>query len=85
MSLEKHLLTVARTYASASGQKLSYVGLRSAGHGGLFSRLEAGGSLTTKRYEKLIAWFRARWPEDVEWPAVDVNGVADGEQNAERS
>lgn len=79
MSLKDQLLYLARHFAAATGTKgrdgqpsLSGVSTRIFGDGKTFSRLLAGGDVTTGSFEKALAWFSENWPDGVEWPSQVV-------------
>ncbi len=38
------------------------------GDGGVYFRLSNGRSITIHRYQRIINWFSAHWPADLEWP-----------------
>lgn len=76
MSLKDQLLHVAHLYATAiktksrdGGISLSGISTRIFGDGKTFGRIEAGGDLTTRKFERAMRWFSENWPEGAEWPS----------------
>ena len=75
MTLRDKLLHVANLYAIAIKTKgrdgritLSGISTRVFGDGKTFSRIEAGGDLTTGNFERAMRWFSDNWPDGAEWP-----------------
>jgi hypothetical protein len=63
-----HILELAKTYASHTGRRLSTLGAYSVNDGKFFERLRNGGGCTLKTAARVLAWFAANWPADLEWP-----------------
>ncbi|GGC68383.1 hypothetical protein [Chelatococcus reniformis] len=56
-------------YAQATGLKVTTVGRLAAKDGRFFTRLnDPELSFTLKRYNRLLEWFSANWPEETNWP-----------------
>ncbi len=66
--LRDHLLRLAATYGDRRSLKLSTVGKMAVSDGRFFLTLEAGKNFTVRRYDQLLAWFSANWPEGCAWP-----------------
>jgi hypothetical protein len=67
--LARHLLTLAAAYGSARKLEESTVGRLCAADGRFFSRIRDGKTFTAKKYDELMEWFSANWPEATTWPA----------------
>lgn len=68
MMLKTALIEISKLYACAKNLSLSRVSTVVFGDGKVLARLEAGGGITTDRYELGIQWFSDNWPEDLVWP-----------------
>ena len=75
MSLKEQLIHVAQLYAEAVGTKgrdgqpsLAGISTRIFGDGKTFSRIGAGGDVTTGSFERAMRWFSDNWPEGAVWP-----------------
>lgn len=64
------LTKLAEMYAAHTLLQLSTVSTYSAGDGKFFSRLKDGSDCGIRRAQKIILWFDANWPEDLEWPTA---------------
>lgn len=73
-AFRKHLLTLGRQYAKATGLSLSTIGGKCAADGYFFKRLEnTDNSINVRTYEKVAGFFASNWPKDVRkhpWPAL---------------
>jgi hypothetical protein len=69
MSLIQRLLTVAREYARAESVSLSTASYRAMADTKRLAQIEAGGDITTGRFEAVMRWFSANWPAGATWPA----------------
>lgn len=68
--LAANLRTCAEAFARAKALALTTVGRLSAGDTNFFLRLDApGASFTARKYDEVMRWFGANWPEGAEWPA----------------
>lgn len=63
------ILRIAEVYARHRGVKLSTVGFWTVNDGKFFPRIDRGGDCRTRTAERVLAWFSAHWPADLEWPA----------------
>lgn len=63
------LLTLANTLARHDGVTHYAISMRAMNKGDFFKRLmEPEIDCRTRTAAKLIAWFDANWPDDLEWP-----------------
>ena len=62
------LVTLAEAFAAHRGLKLSTVSTYVAGDGKFFGSLKGPAGCTLARAERVLAWFAANWPADLEWP-----------------
>ncbi|CAM5419165.1 hypothetical protein ATER59S_02366 [Aquamicrobium terrae] len=67
--LATHLLILSTRFAEVRRLEESTVGRLAALDGRFFSRIREGKTFTAKKYDEVVAWFSAHWPEDAEWPA----------------
>jgi hypothetical protein len=66
--LAHNLISLGSAFAGAKKLKLSTVGRMCAGDGRFFSRIEEGLTFTAKKYDEVVGWFEANWPDQVDWP-----------------
>lgn len=66
--LRTHLIALATRYATARKIELVTVARLATGDWRFFERIEAGASFTARKYDGIVAWFAANWPDDTEWP-----------------
>jgi len=68
----QNVLALARAYMKRRKPQLRLSTVSSLAHGDpkAFEKLAAGkeSSLTTRKYDDVMAWFDAHWPEDIERP-----------------
>lgn len=68
--LRQNLLRCAEAYARAKGIGLPTLARQSAGDWRFFDRLsDDAKTFTARKYDEVISWFSANWPEGLEWPA----------------
>lgn len=67
--LRSNLMACASRYAEARSLSLSTIGRLVAKDGRFFDRLDDGSTFTARKYDEVIAWFSAQWPEGVDWPS----------------
>jgi hypothetical protein len=66
-----NLLAIAKAYAEANGVKLGSVSRKAYGNASFFHQLATGKhSISVKRAEEILNWFRKNWPEDTAWPPL---------------
>jgi hypothetical protein len=71
MDLKACLIATADAYLRARTKPLSKARLATiiAKDGKFFNRIEAGGLITTRTYERAMQWFSNEWPAHVPWPS----------------
>lgn len=62
------ILKLANLYSDRTGLTLSTIASYAVNDGKRFDRIKNGGGLTLKTFNRLIDWFDANFPEDLEWP-----------------
>ena len=62
------LKNLATMYSCHSGLSLATVSTYAANDGKFFRRLDEGAGCTLKTAERVVEWFAANWPDDLEWP-----------------
>ena len=62
------LLVLAERYAAHEARSLDAVSGMVLGKGGFFRGLALGGDCRTATAERVIQWFVASWPDDLDWP-----------------
>lgn len=92
-TLRQNLLTLARVYCRAEGRKLSGVSWAVAGDNRFLDALaersgsrkanDRRGSFTVRKYDQIVEWFSANWPDGVAWPALAVPDVSRPKRRAE--
>lgn len=75
------LVTIAQIYASHRGLALSTVSTYAAQDGKFFGSLRDGAGCTLRRAARVLDWFSANWPTDLEWPR-DIPRPAKGKREA---
>jgi len=63
------LITLAETLATHQGVTHFAISMRALGKGDFFKKLMAGGDCRTATAARVVTWFDANWPSDLEWPA----------------
>ncbi|WP_315759337.1 hypothetical protein [Bradyrhizobium sp. SZCCHNRI2007] len=67
--LIRNLHTVAGAYRTGHDIGLSTLARRAAGDWRFFASLGAEGrTFTVRKYDEVMDWFSAHWPEGVAWP-----------------
>lgn len=64
----KALLDLAQALSAHDGVSLQALSGRALGKGGFFARLTRGGDCETATAERVLTWFDANWPRDLDWP-----------------
>ena len=67
--LAHHLLSLGTAYGSARGLEETTVGRLAASDGKFFSRIREGKTFTAKKYDEVVLWFDANWPDTARWPS----------------
>ncbi len=68
-ALASHLLQLVGVYSTACQLNESTVGRFCAADGRFFLRIREGKTFTVKKYDEVVAWFSANWPEGLQWPS----------------
>ena len=63
------ILRLSQQYATETGLSLSSVSTYATGSGDMFSRLDRGHDITTRRATRIVQWFSDNWPLGLLWPA----------------
>lgn len=67
--LRDNLLSCATAFAKQRKVALSTLGKMSAGDAPFFQRLtDPSKTFTAQKYDDVMLWFSANWPDDIEWP-----------------
>ncbi len=66
--LASHLISLGEAYGRARKLELGTIGRLCAADGRFFSRIGDGKTFTIKKYDEVVAWFAANWPQGVAWP-----------------
>lgn len=66
--LSNNLLSLSARFGEARKLEESTIGRLCAADGRFFPRLREGKTFTAKKYDEVVAWFSANWPDGVEWP-----------------
>jgi hypothetical protein len=66
--ISTHLIQLAQIMASHTGRSEATLSNKAAGNATLFERLRDGKGCNILTAEKVLEWFAANWPEDLEWP-----------------
>ncbi|MCB1395948.1 MAG: hypothetical protein KDJ98_08240 [Rhodobacteraceae bacterium] len=68
MTQRTALTTLAETMATHQGVTHYAISMRALGKGDFFKKLIAGGDCRTATAARVLSWFDANWPADLEWP-----------------
>lgn len=66
--ISEHLITLVQTLAVHTGRSEATLSNKAAGNATLFERLREGKGCNILTAEKVLNWFAANWPDDLEWP-----------------
>ncbi|WP_107992023.1 hypothetical protein [Breoghania corrubedonensis] len=75
MTLRASLLAIGDSYAAETGSRRSRVSWIVFGDSKILDRIDRGGDLTTRRYERALDWFDTNWPEKSAKPAILLAAV----------
>ena len=68
--LRTNLMACALAYSAARDLSISTVGRLAAGDWRFFDRLDDDAkTFTARKYDEVINWFSAQWPENAVWPS----------------
>lgn len=68
MDTKHSLITLAETLAAHHGVTHFAISMRALGKGDFFKKLIDGADCRTATATRLLLWFAANWPIDLEWP-----------------
>lgn len=71
------LLRLARLYATAENVSLSTLGKKACGNNRIFLRLANGAGANSRTLERIEIFFRATWPDNVQWPPDILPGLGE--------
>lgn len=66
--LANNLIQLGRAYGVARKLEEATVGRLCAADGRFFTRIRDGKTFTAKKYDEVVAWFAANWPDGAAWP-----------------
>lgn len=67
--LRNHLRQCAEAYAAARSLEIVTVARLAAKDWRFFDRLDDDKTFTIRKYDSVIQWFSANWPENTAWPS----------------
>lgn len=67
-TLRQHLATCAAAFEAATGLVPSVASRRAVQDSRYLERVIGGTGFTVATYDRLMAYFSAHWPEDLDWP-----------------
>lgn len=67
-ALRSHLLICAQTYCDVTGLARSTLGRKVASDPRFFRNIATEATFTARKYDLVMAWFSANWPEGLAWP-----------------
>lgn len=70
--LASNLLALSEAFGPARKLEEATIGRLCAQDGRFFRRIRGGKTFTVKKYDEVLRWFDANWPDGIAWP----NGVA---------
>ena len=68
MDYRSQILTLASTFAAATGKSEARIATIAAGSGAFFDRIKDGAGCSVDTYIKVKRWFAANWPDETPWP-----------------
>lgn len=68
MEQKDALITLAELLAAHHGVTHFAISMRALGKGDFFKKLKDGGDCRTATAARVLAFFDAHWPDDLEWP-----------------
>lgn len=63
------LVTLMDRFAKHSGLSVSTVSRHATGSGDTVARLQRGGTITIKRFDRAVRFLSDNWPDSLAWPA----------------
>lgn len=88
----RNILVLGHALAAHKGLALSSISLRAAGKGSFLPDMDRDRgrgdvNVSVRRLRKILTWFAANWPDDLEWPASiqrpDVIPARPGKESAD--
>lgn len=68
ISARNNLISLAETFASATGVSLATIGKRALNDNTFLARIVHGQTFTVRTYDRVVQWLSDNWPKDVAWP-----------------
>lgn len=68
--LRTNLRTCFDLYAAATGRSLKTIAQAAAGDWRFYDRLDGPTTFTARKYDEVMAWFAANWPDGAARPDV---------------
>jgi hypothetical protein len=65
---KNNLRVCAKAYADSKKLQLTTLGRIVAADSPFFTRLSSNSSFTIRKYDEVMRWFSANWPDDLPWP-----------------
>ena len=75
--LKLHMRACADIFAAAASVQIATVAERAAGDWRFFDRIEHDKTFTARKYDQVMSWFSANWPEGADWPSDVPRPVAE--------
>lgn len=66
--LASNLLALSEAFGPARKLEEATIGRLCASDGRFFLRIRDGKTFTVKKYDEVLRWFDANWPDGVAWP-----------------
>lgn len=63
------LVTLMGRFAKHTGLSISTVSRHATGSGDTVARLQRGGTMTIKRFDRAVRFLSDNWPDSIAWPA----------------
>ena len=63
------LISLMSQFAKHTGLSVSTVSRHATGSGDTVARLQRGGTITIKRFDRAVRFLSDNWPESLAWPA----------------
>lgn len=80
----EHIIKLAETYGKHRSLELSTVSTYAENDGKWLPRLKAGSGCTLRRAARVLNWFSANWPADLEWPREIPRPTSEAEASRKR-
>ncbi len=63
------LVALMGRFAKYTGLSISTVSRHATGSGDTVARLQRGGTMTIKRFDRAVRYLSDNWPDSIAWPA----------------